>query len=236
MYTHVCIYVYVCAHVCVFVCVCVFGCVCVCACLHDLTRHPCAFPPTPPPRVEYLGYTVSHTMLCSTSRWVSAVHCVTHHAVLHAVLYVAPVQVTPLSWPQHTVRRVLHEALHSSPVSDSELATAAAAVAAEAVRLGRFASFSCGTGAGAAAAAAGVRAGERSGGEGTGTPLTPVPVPVPVQQTAGDGSMHPPPPAGSSDTRSEGSSGILGELDATLVGLALADELPDQPQSPVEAH
>lgn len=51
------------------------------------------------------------------------------------------VQVQPLSWPTHTHRQVLNDAL-DSPVTEAELTAAAATVAAEAARLGRFSSFS----------------------------------------------------------------------------------------------
>eukprot|EP00878_Enallax_costatus_P004779 GHUV01005030.1.p1 GENE.GHUV01005030.1~~GHUV01005030.1.p1 ORF type:complete len:910 (+),score=344.00 GHUV01005030.1:211-2940(+) len=50
-------------------------------------------------------------------------------------------KVQPLSWPVHTHRQVINEAL-SSPATEAELTAAAAAAAAEAARLGRFSSFS----------------------------------------------------------------------------------------------
>ncbi|KAF6259841.1 rab-GTPase-TBC domain-containing protein [Scenedesmus sp. NREL 46B-D3] len=50
-------------------------------------------------------------------------------------------KVQPLSWPMHTHRNVLSEALHG-PASNAELAAATAAVQAEFERLGRFSSFS----------------------------------------------------------------------------------------------
>lgn len=58
--------------------------------------------------------------------------CVTAHWLL---------QVQPLSWPVHTHRQVFADALNS-PATEAELKSAAAAVAAEASRLGRFSSFS----------------------------------------------------------------------------------------------
>jgi hypothetical protein len=81
-------------------------------------------------------------------------------------------QVKPLSWPMHTHRKVLNEALHS-PASNAELAAATAAVQAEFARLGRFSSFSShqlaaqpvpGQGTVATADAAGDEAGSSSSG------------------------------------------------------------------------
>jgi hypothetical protein len=78
-----------------------------------------------------------------------ALQCVLHVPPLAAVLFIfyimhafaACLQVKPLSWPMHTHRKVLNEALHS-PASNAELAAATAAVQAEFARLGRFSSFS----------------------------------------------------------------------------------------------
>jgi hypothetical protein len=53
-----------------------------------------------------------------------------------------PRQVAPLQWPVDVYRRVLDRALSPALLTDAELATARAAAAAEAARLGRPSSFS----------------------------------------------------------------------------------------------
>lgn len=112
--------------------------------------------------------------------------------LLPCLMLICPgLQVTPLSWPMHTIRKVLQEAL-DSPASDAELAATTAAVQAEFQRLGRFSSFSSSQmappqlqqqqqqeqGHGTAEGATGEGASSSSSGQQSAVQLEPLPGPV----------------------------------------------------------